>query len=64
MVNTWEESLLQIKYSLGVYLVGSQLVSFPKILVVDLPTTCVKAASYNCSGILKRLQKLSCSMVH
>ena len=59
MVNTWEESLPQFKYSLGVYLVGRQLVSFPKILGVDSPTTCVKAASYNCSGILKKLQKLS-----
>ena len=31
MVNTWEESLLQFKYSLGLYLAGSQSVSFPKI---------------------------------
>ena len=47
MVNTWEEPLLQFKYSLGVYLAGSQSVSFPKISGVDSPITCVNAASYN-----------------
>ena len=62
MVNTWEESLPKFKYSLGLYLAGSQSVSFPEILGVDSPTTCVKAASYNCSGILKKLQKLSHSI--
>ena len=35
MVNTWEEPLLQFKYSLGVYLAGSQSVSFPEILGAD-----------------------------
>ena len=54
IVNTCEGSLSQFKYSLGLYLVGSQLVSFPKILAVKLPTTWVKAASYNCSEILKK----------
>ena len=63
MVNTWEEPLLQFKYSLGVYLAGSQSVSFPKISGVDSPIACVNAASYNCSGILKKLQKLSHSIV-
>ena len=48
---------------LGVYNAGSQSVSFPEISGVDTPTTCVKAASYNCSGILKKLQKFSHSIV-
>ena len=63
MVNTWEEPLPQFKYSLGVYLAGSQLVSFPRISGVDSLITCVNAASYNYSGILKKLQKLSHSIV-
>ena len=63
MVNTWEEPLPQFKYSLGVYLAGSQSVSFPEILGVASLITCVKAALYNCSGNLKKLQKLSCSIV-
>ena len=53
LMNTWKEPLPQFKYSLGVYLAGSQSVSFPKILGVASLITCVKAASYNCSGILK-----------
>ena len=62
IVNTWEKPLPQFKYSLGVYLAGSQSVYFPKILGVDSPITCVKAASYNCSGILKKLLMLSHSI--
>ena len=58
IVKTWEEPLPLFKYSLGVYLAGSQLVSFPKILGVDLPITCVRTASYNCSGILKKIAEV------